>query len=103
MAPPQAIARCGRRCSTACWRPAARRPELVETLARWNRKTPLVLLEDAAYRELRYDGADLPSLAHYDESGELVASTGTFSKSFAPGVRIGWGVLPKWLVEPVLN
>lgn len=82
---------------------AARRPELVETLARWNRKTPLVLLEDAAYRELRYDGADLPSLAHYDESGELVASTGTFSKSFAPGVRIGWGVLPKWLVEPVLN
>jgi 2-aminoadipate transaminase len=82
---------------------AERRPELVETLARWNRRAPLVLLEDAAYRELRYAGDDLPSLAHYDESGELVASTGTFSKSFAPGVRIGWGILPKWLVEPVLN
>lgn len=80
-----------------------RRPELVETLARWRRRTPLVLLEDAAYRELRYGGDDLPSLAHFDETGDLVASTGTFSKSFAPGVRIGWGLLPKWLVEPVLN
>jgi len=80
-----------------------RRPALVETLARWRRRTPLVLLEDAAYRELRYDGRDVPSLASYDETGDLVASTGTFSKSFAPGIRIGWGLLPKWLVEPVLN
>jgi 2-aminoadipate transaminase len=80
---------------------AARRPEIVETAKRWSRQQHIYVIEDAAYRELRYVGDDMPSLRAFDESGETVILAGTFSKSFSPGIRVGWGVLPDSLVDPV--
>ena len=59
------------------------------------------MIDDAAYRELRYDGPDLPSVRSFDASGETVIYTHTFSKSFSPGMRVGWGILPSSLVEPI--
>lgn len=79
----------------------SRRAKLVEVAQRWSRHGRIHLIEDTAYRELRYLGNDLPSLRSYDETGETVIVTGTFSKSFSPGLRIGWGILPKDLVEPI--
>lgn len=78
-----------------------RRPQLVEIVQRWSRKQQIYLIEDAAYRELRYEGEDIPSLRAFDPDGKTVIVAGTFSKSFSPGLRVGWGILPKELVAPI--
>ncbi len=82
---------------------ADRRAAVVDIVRRWSTDRTIYILEDTAYRELRYAGPDLPSLCAFDEGGDTVVCTGTFSKSFSPGIRVGWGVLPKALVAPVLN
>ncbi len=76
-----------------------RRPVLLEIAKRYE----VYLIEDVAYRELRYQGEDLPSLRCFDGDGDTVIQAGTFSKSFSPGIRIGWGILPRTLVAPVLT
>lgn len=80
---------------------AGRRAMLVEIAERWSKSNKLYVIEDAAYRELRYEGDDLASVRSYDAAGERVIYAATFSKSYAPGIRVGWGVLPKELVQPV--
>jgi len=47
-----------------------------------------VVVEDDPYGLLRYHGDDLPSLAAL--GGAEVVSIGTFSKTFLPGLRVGW-------------
>lgn len=64
---------------------------------------PLYLLEDAAYRELRFAGSDVPSALAVPHSEERVLLAGTFSKPFATGLRVGFGVLPEPLLTPVLH
>jgi 2-aminoadipate transaminase len=59
---------------------------------------PIYLLEDAAYRELRFAGDDVPSALALPGPRGRVIYTGTYSKPFATGVRVGFGVLP----EPLL-
>ncbi len=81
----------------------ARREAIVELAKRWSRSRPLYIIEDTAYRELRYSGDDPPSMRSLDPQGETVISAGTFSKSFSPGIRVGWGILPPGLVEPILS
>lgn len=78
-----------------------RRPKIVELARKYSRDQRIHVLEDAAYRELRYAGEDLPSMRSFDTAGDTVIHLGTFSKSFSPGVRIGWGFLPKHLVHAV--
>ncbi|MBX7167067.1 MAG: PLP-dependent aminotransferase family protein [Pirellulales bacterium] len=80
---------------------AARRPQLVEIARRWSRHHRIYVIDDAAYRDLRYQGDDIPSLLAYDDACDTVILTHTFSKCFAPGVRTGYGILPVELVGPV--
>jgi len=47
-----------------------------------------VVVEDDPYGSLRYRGDDVPSLAAL--GGAEVVSIGTFSKTFLPGLRVGW-------------
>ena len=82
---------------------ANRREQIVRIVCRWADRCPVRLLEDAAYRELHYDGPELNSLWSYDESGQNVILTQTFSKSFSPGLRVGFSVLPDDLVRPVCD
>jgi 2-aminoadipate transaminase len=57
---------------------------------------PLYLLEDAAYRELRFDhGADVPTALTLPGAKDRVIYTGTYSKPYAPGARVGFGILPE--------
>lgn len=55
-----------------------------------------MLLEDAAYTELTYDGPCCPSLLALDcaETGSIERARtlflGTFSKTLMPGLRVGW-------------
>ena len=81
--------------------PLSRRAQIVEMAKRHARHGPIYVIDDAAYRELRYAGDALPSLRAFDEDGETVILAETFSKSFSPGIRVGWGVLPGELVGPV--
>ena len=69
-----------------------RRRELVELC----RRHDLLILEDVAYRELSFDGTALPTL--WSLAPEIVLQAGTFSKSFFPGVRLGWATGPPELV-----
>lgn len=80
-----------------------RRREIVQIAQRWSKHRRLYVLEDAAYRELRYDGEERPSVWGCDETRETVILAQTFSKSFSPGVRVGYGVLPAELVQPVCD
>lgn len=74
---------------------AQRRPMVMEVIQRWSRGHRLLYVEDAAYRELRYHGEDVPSLLKYDPLRQWVVYAGTFSKPFAPGVRTGYVVAPR--------
>lgn len=81
----------------------SRRPAIVELAKRYSQHHRIAVFEDAAYRDLRYSGEDLPSLRSFDESGDTVAIAQTFSKSFSPGIRVGYGILPEDLVGPACN
>ncbi len=81
--------------------PAERVQRIVEIAKQWSHRTRIHVIADEAYRELRYSGDDVPSARDFDEDGETVVVAGTFSKSFSPGVRVGWGILPEHLVGPV--
>ncbi len=48
-----------------------------------------VVIEDNPYGELRFEGNPLPSVQSFDRAGRVLC-TGTFSKIFCPGYRIGW-------------
>lgn len=70
----------------------ARRHELL-ALAREHR---VAIIEDDPYGELRYDGEPLPTLRSLDPE---VIYLGTFSKTIAPGLRVGWVAAPENMVE----
>lgn len=52
------------------------------------------VLEDDPYGLVRYEGVAPPSL-HGLEGGERVSFTSSFSKTVAPGLRVGWFVVPE--------
>lgn len=82
---------------------ADRAQEVVRIARKWSRKQRILILEDAAYRELRYDGPALPSLLSFDPQRQFVIYTQTFSKTFSPGVRVGYGVAPAELIGPLCD
>ena len=49
-----------------------------------------LIVEDSPYRELRYEGAQIPSM--YSLDPDRVIYLGSFSKIFAPGFRLGWAI-----------
>lgn len=82
---------------------AERRPQIVDIVRRRSSERRIYIIEDTAYRDLRYSGEDIPSLRAFDPDGRTVIVAQTFSKSYSPGIRVGWGILPEDLVEPVCN
>jgi 2-aminoadipate transaminase len=61
-------------------------------------KHRVAIIEDDIYSELRYDGPMLPSLKALDEHG-VVISISSFSKVGFPGLRVGWIVAPRAVIE----
>ncbi|HEX3692361.1 MAG TPA: PLP-dependent aminotransferase family protein [Solirubrobacteraceae bacterium] len=79
-----------------------RRHRLVEVA----REREIMVLEDNPYGMLRYQGEALPTLhsldAHAARRGggsDFVVYLGTFSKILSPGVRLGWAVAPRPVME----
>jgi 2-aminoadipate transaminase len=58
------------------------------------------VVEDDAYSPLRFSGETLKPIRAYDESG-YVFYIGSFSKMLAPGLRLGWMVIPDELMAKV--
>lgn len=81
----------------------AKKSALLELLRRYEPQAghPLYLLEDAAYRELRFSGPDVPS--GLTCAPDRVIYMGTYSKPFATGVRVGFGILPAPIHKVVLR
>ena len=67
----------------------------------WARRTGGVIIEDDYDGEFRYDRSPVGALHGVDP--ERVIYMGTASKSLAPGLRLGWLVVPERLVEPVVR
>jgi 2-aminoadipate transaminase len=57
-------------------------------LVRWATRHGIPVLADEPYADIRFAGSKLPSLAAFDP--DLVIQLGTFSKTLAPGLRVGW-------------
>lgn len=55
------------------------------------------IIEDDYDSEFRYKGKPIPSLQGIDKAGKVIY-IGTFSKSIAPGIRMGYMVLPECLM-----
>ncbi|GAA1407426.1 GntR family transcriptional regulator [Glutamicibacter uratoxydans] len=70
---------------------AERRQEIVDIC----REEGILILEDNPYGMLRYEGEAAPTLRSLD--AENVIYMGSFSKIFAPGLRIGWAAVPTHL------
>ena len=69
-------------------------------LADLARERGLLVLEDDPYGLVRYDGEPLPSVFEL-ASGEQIAYCSSFSKTVAPGLRVGWYVLPAQLAADI--
>ena len=76
---------------------ADRRAGLVELARRYG----FLLVEDVAYRELGFDGTAPPSL--WSLAPDVVVQLGTTSKTFFPGVRLGWAVGPAEVVAQLVS
>ena len=71
-----------------------RRRRLVEIA----QQREILVLEDDPYGVLRYEGEALPTLYELD-GGQFVIYAGTFSKILSPGLRLGWAVAPRPVLE----
>jgi 2-aminoadipate transaminase len=69
-------------------------------LAELAHERELLVLEDDPYGLVRYDGEPVPSVFELADS-EQVAYCSSFSKTVAPGVRVGWFVLPPELAAEI--
>lgn len=58
-------------------------------LLRVAKKYDLPIVEDNPYGELRFEGEMLPAIKALDDDGRVIF-LGTFSKTFCPGLRVGW-------------
>jgi GntR family transcriptional regulator/MocR family aminotransferase len=67
----------------------------------WAGKHDGVVIEDDYDGELRYDRTPVGALQGLDP--ERVVFTGTVSKCLAPGVRLGWMVVPASLVDAIVR
>jgi len=64
------------------------------------REQDLLVYEDDPYTLVRFAGEALPTL-HELSGGDNVIYSSSFSKTVAPGIRVGYLVLPQALVPPV--
>jgi 2-aminoadipate transaminase len=77
---------------------SAERRELLIELAR---RYGFLIVEDVAYRELGFEDDAAPSL--WSLAPDVVLQAGTTSKTFFPGVRLGWAVGPSEVSMQLVN
>lgn len=73
-----------------------RRPQVLEIARRYG----VLVLEDNPYGLLGFDGDPRPAMRSMDDEGVLYL--GSFSKTFAPGYRVGWVAAPHAVREKLV-
>ena len=77
--------------------PESRRLEIIALAHKYD----VLIVEDCPYREVRFEGE--PQRLMYDlDNDDHVLTLGTFSKIFAPGLRIGWILGPKEVNDKIV-
>jgi len=71
-----------------------RRHHLLELASTYD----FVILEDTPYRALRYEGEALPTMRSLDTDGRVI-HLGSFSKTLAPGLRMGYALAEPEVLE----
>jgi len=77
----------------------------------WAVAHKVIVVEDDPYGELRFEGSPLPSLFALAQTSEHLATgadnwvvhLSTLSKIVAPGLRIGWAILPESLMAAAVR
>jgi GntR family transcriptional regulator/MocR family aminotransferase len=69
-------------------------------LLEWARQHRVLVVEDDYDGDLRLEGQPLEALRGLDDRDEVIY-LGTFAKALYPAMRLGYAILPRWLVEPV--
>lgn len=62
-----------------------RRKRMVEVASKYD----VLIVEDNPYGYIRFTGEAIPPVKHFDTEGRVIYIS-TFSKIFAPGLRLGW-------------
>lgn len=78
--------------------PESRREELLGIAEKYD----VLVVEDSPYRELRFDGKEQKMMYELDKSGRVIV-LGTFSKTLAPGFRLGWVIASEEIIEKYIT
>ena len=73
-----------------------RRKQLLQLAQEYN----FVILEDNPYGEIRFEGEPVQSIKSMDTEGRVIY-LGSFSKTFIPGIRVGWIVGEPELISKI--
>ncbi len=70
------------------------------TLAQQN---DFLIIEDDPYRDVIFDGEPLPSMLSMDDSGERVFFMCSFTKTVAPGLRVGYAIASQSVTKDLVT
>lgn len=65
------------------------------------KKYGVMILEDNPYGDIRFSGTHVPAIKSFDEEG-IVMYAGTFSKVISPGIRVGYAIGPKQVLQKMI-
>ena len=71
-----------------------RRQRVAEIAAKYK----VIVIEDSPYGELRFEGKFIPPIKSFDKAGYVI-NLGSFSKTFCPGLRLGWIVAEEEIIK----
>lgn len=77
--------------------PESRRKEILEIAKKYD----ILIVEDSPYREIRFEGEFQKTLFQLDNTGQVI-TLGTFSKTFAPGFRLGWAIGNEEIIDKMV-
>ncbi|MCW3488704.1 aminotransferase-like domain-containing protein [Dethiobacter alkaliphilus] len=75
-----------------------RRKQLLELAKEYN----FLIIEDNPYGEIRFEGEPVQSIKSMDTEGRVIY-LGSFSKTFIPGIRVGWIVGEPELIQKIAS
>lgn len=78
--------------------PVKRRKRLYEIASRYK----IIIIEDAAYRDIHFGASKLPPIKSFDKENKFVAYLRTTSKEAAV-FRVGYGVIPRTIVDEFIK